>query len=678
MPNSQDAVLFLKSEIDRICGEHHSGNEPYTKDEKSIAFSRWFCENILFIPKDKIDDVVAIDGGGDYSVDLFDIQDTDNPEIVWAQVKHAENLDHEVTRPEMVELGQTPHYLKSKPVDANAIFKQKSTEFNQVGGMDSEQYSKRIIFVVAGKLGSQAQNLIETPEWKNKFKNNKGLPINFEVYDLERILDHIEEPITKTLKIKFDAEVLTRKDKVNSNEKSIIGYVDAKIIKDIVKNNIRTIFLINPREAKKNTKVNKEILATLQGLDRKKITDDDVLEIRKKLKNNSQSSKVLTDDEIKDQMVKNSQNEILKFWKLNQGITAACAKIEPDTDPNAEPHTFIVENLKILNGRQTTQQFLKSTRSLDGAEVEMKIHETLDPEERHKLSGASNLQNALKAVDYITNLDELNALVIQCKQSFKDFYFERQSKGFDNEIDRIKNTVTKRRVLEKNATARAYYAYAINPQLAMMSDDIFYSEKKPEHYNLVFENSLTDPMWIKQLIIPHIFYQMLQGLKAKWTEETKETPPNLTNDMSRALLTKDIVKFYILRFIWHSMHTFNDSDRIKIEDKIIETFRTLGPKSDMPPEFISIAKVACANFLQCFKIERAQTWPTELYQRVHCDPSFKPSKDSKADLPTTMDVKNALHKASIPLLLLGQKADLINSGTPDGIADKLKALISNT
>ena len=175
MSYSQDAVLFLKSEIDRLCKEYHSGNEPYTKKEKSIAFSRWFCENILFIPKVKIDDVVAIDGSGDYSVDLFDIQDTDNPEIVWAQVKHAEDLDHEVTREEMVELGETPHYLKSKPVDANAIFKQKSAEFNQIGGMDSEQYSKRIIFVVAGKLSPQAQNLIETPEWKNKWKNNKGL-----------------------------------------------------------------------------------------------------------------------------------------------------------------------------------------------------------------------------------------------------------------------------------------------------------------------------------------------------------------------------------------------------------------------------------------------------------------------------------------------------------------------
>ena len=182
-------------------------------------------------------------------------------------------------------------------------------------------------------------------------------------------------------------------------------------------------------------------------------------------------------------------------------------------------------------------------------------------------------------------------------------------------------------------------------------------------------------MWIKQLIIPHIFMGMLEGLNIRWLGEAKEIPPNLTNDASRALLTKDIFQYYILRFIWFSMHTFNDSDRKEIEDKIIETFRTLGPKSDIPPEFISIAEVSCANVLQCFNIEKAQTWPTGLYQRVHVDKNFQPSKDPRDDLPTAIDVKNALHKASIPRLLLDQKKALIGAGTADGIASALKALI---
>ena len=61
-----------------------------------------------------------------------------------------------------------------------------------------------------------------------------------------------------------------------------------------------------------------------------------------------------------------------------------------------------------------------------------------------------------------------------------------------------------RRVLEKAHTARAYYAYSLNPYTALITDKELFSPIVPIHYNLVFKDRK-----IQDLIIPHIFMEML-------------------------------------------------------------------------------------------------------------------------------------------------------------------------
>ena len=118
----------------------------------------------------------------------------------------------------------------------------------------------------------------------------------------------------------------------------------------------------------------------------------------------------------------------------------------------------------------------------------MTIHEAVDEKERNLISEATNTQNPVKPVDLITNFPELNYLVIQCKIDYNNFYFERQTKGFKAETKATRNHVTLRRVLEKNATARAYYAYVINPAESLMPDKDLFSSINTMYYDRVFKN----------------------------------------------------------------------------------------------------------------------------------------------------------------------------------------------
>ena len=66
-------------------------------------------------------------------------------------------------------------------------------------------------------------------------------------------------------------------------------------------------------------------------------------------------------------------------------------------------------------------------------------------------------QNPIKPIDLVSNDDRLHSLVAQCKTNFPQFYFERQTKGFKAD-KHAKDIIIPKRVLEKNATARSYYA----------------------------------------------------------------------------------------------------------------------------------------------------------------------------------------------------------------------------
>lgn len=619
--NEAASELFLQ-QIDSIVDEYGVSREQ--------AFLRWICENILDLSEEgKIDEAVSIDGKDDRGVDIFHYEssgDEIDQYVTWIQAKFSNTLDHVVTREEIRDFGHTIGDLESCPLEANNIFKQKSSEFIQLGGVES-RIRKRMYFVCSGSLNAQAKELINSNEWKQQVIGNLSGPlIEFEVIDIDNILSHIITPETQRIRIKFDGAVIPRND-TTTNKKSIVGYVNAPDIVDIVRKHKETLFLENPRQTLgKSTPTNKAIMGTL-----------------------------------------NNPALRPKFWKLNNGITAICSHLEEVID---HPGEYDIDNFKVVNGRQTTFTLEQFVGPLDDISLSLTVHEAVDGRERNFISQATNTQNPVKPVDLITNFAELNNLVLQCKQNFdKKFYFERQTKGFKVESVSTRNRVTSRRVLEKNSSARSFYSYSINPNDAMMPDKDLFSATNPIYYNQVFTNRE-----IRDLIVPHIFMTMLKSLQKNWTDEIRSDPPILIHLRDKEILGKDIVKYYVLRFISLSLNSLPDDQRIDVENKLIEIFQSLDRTDLIPDNLKEIAIAAYNNFKSCYDMAPSETWPDELLERLN-QPGYQPTAD---DVPTGYEVMYELKKRGNQILphLIRTKNNLVTEAGHDRISESLLNLTS--
>ncbi len=575
--------------------------------EKSDAFPRWICQNILGITGEaNIDEAVSIGGKNDYGVDIFYADETGDiteQYVCWIQAKFGEDLDRTAKREDLESFASTLGHLRDCPDSANQTFKQKSAEFIRM----EAQYphiKKRMIFAVTGRLNEQSREMVSNPRWlEEKFGAGGGRDANvdFEVLDLDEILSRMTIRHTPTLSVKFDGDVITRTDPT-TGKKSVIGYVAADDLVRMAAEHRETIFLENPQQTLgKGVPTHKAILNTLEDADGRR-----------------------------------------KFWKLNNGITAICTGFEA-----ADDGTCRIENFKVVNGRQTTYTLENHTGSRDGVYLLMIVHEAVDDTERNEISEATNTQNPIKPVDLVTNYPEMTDLVLQCRNSFCDFYFERQTKGFKSAKKSTQNRVTWRRVLEKSAAARAYYAYEIDPNEAMLPDKILFSVAGngggggSGHYDRIFRNRD-----IADLIIPHIFMSMLEGLHRRWCAELKGRQSGELS-RSKGIISKDIVKYYLLHFIYKSMLSIDESERQRIKGRLIGTFRSLGRRDGDPDAFQSIAKLAYDIFMLCFDTERRETWPPALLEKIGSD---RYEADER-DVPTPYDIMYMLRHNGPKIIL---------------------------
>lgn len=548
------------------------------------AFPRWICKNILDIrDEDAIDEAVAIGGAHDYGIDIFYLDDDDLDEAeqcVWiAQVKFSETLNYRVTKEEILSFRETVKYLENCPENANSAFKQKSMAFKKI-----KQANPRLkiimLFAVTGTLNDQADKIIKSE--CGSLPPDKSI----QILDLNEILSHLRMPHTPKIKISFDGNVINRVDPTTT-KKSVMGHVNAAALIKSIKLYKRSIYLENPREyLGKSTPTNKEIMKTVG------------------------------DEQLRK-----------KFWKLNNGITAICDDFYASQDSN----TFTVTNFKIVNGRQTTFTLEKSNESIDEIFVTLTIHETADSDEHDLISQATNTQNPIKPIDLITNSNKLYDLVSQCKARQRGFYFERQTRGFDYENSLTQLRITPRRVLEKNKTARAYYAYAIDPSGAMMPDKYLFSLAEPTYYDEIFQDRK-----IEELIIPHIFMTILGVLCSNW----KKTASGSNSDDGNAcpeyadIFNKKITKYFILRFINLSMMDIEKDERANIEKRIIEIFQKLKKNDPIPKLLLNIVDITCKSFMLWFNARKQDTWPTELLEKTQ-SPGYKTSKN---DVPTSYNI----------------------------------------
>ena len=417
--------------------------------------------------------------------------------------------------------------------------------------------------------------------------------LSIEILDLQDILSRMTVPHTPALKIKFDGTVIERTDAA-TGKKSITGYVSADTLVRLAKEHRETLFLENPRQALgKAAPTYRAILYTLS-----------------------------------------EKSTRQRFWKLNNGITAIC------TGFTAEPNSYMVENFKIVNGRQTAYTLEESTHPIDDVFLLMIIHETVDDDERNQISETTNTQNPIKPVDLITNYPEMIELALQCKRLYPKFYFERQTKGFASAKHTTQVRVTGRRVMEKNSVARSYYAYAIDPNGATMPEKVLFFTGSGSGYDAVFADHD-----IKDLIIPHIFMQSLAELHRRWCKELQNDP---SDELSRnkGIISKDVVRYYILRFIYETMMEIDGERRNTIKDTMIESFGGLIGADPIPERFLDVAQSAYDTFMFCFDMNRSETWPKDLLRKINSN-GYREQQD---DVPSPYDMADALKKNGDRLL----------------------------
>ena len=540
------------------------------------SFVRWVCENYLELDnQDDIQDIIAVGGPGDYGVDYFVNKEgntNDESYMAWGQVKFSETFDYVVDRSEMQDFAKTLINLQFCPTVANERFTGHSITFNKLGGINSP-IRKKMTFIVAGTLSKQVDELLLSADWNKNFENTRGPQIDFQIIDINKIIQDFICPPVETFSIKFENQVLVREDIATKN-KSIIGFVKASHLTDIVKK-YPGLFGLNIRQSLGTTKdAYKGMTATLKDPIKKK-----------------------------------------QFWKLNNGITAVCKKFEKQ---NINGETYIdVENLQIVNGRQTTfclfnNNKLDSNILSNDVLVSVRIHEISEnkDDEANEITRATNTQNTVKEVDQISNNIEIHELVVQCRDKFPDFYFERQTAGFKNSSDKTKKRVTRNRLLDKEKTARAYLAYTFDsPNDAMIPHKDLFGETDPTSYNLVFKNRK-----INELIVPHIFTYMIDSLDLKWGDEHRGK--NNDNYHNKQILHKEIVKYFMLDLIGYTMRELKDSEREKCENKLIDVMKKLDTKNSAPNEFIEIAEVTFNYFMYLFNREKSLTWPEEILNRI--------------------------------------------------------------
>ena len=603
---NRDAKIFLHQELDKISEEKN-----ITKER---AFFFWACENVLKISDNfDVEEAVAISESESYGTDIFHIEedeDRENQYVCWAQVKFAENLDLKITKQDIDKCISSIDSLETCPQDASFTFKEKSQDFARIGRTDAP-IRKQIFLVVTGEITPDAEKYYKSIDFiQQKLSHVDGPNIEFLVYDLQKILAQITIPNTPILPITFDGAPIERCD-ILTNKRSVVGYIHAERLISITKRYEDVVFLENPRQSLGTTPTNKEILHTLEN------------------------------EELRS-----------KFWKLNNGITAICDKL---VDTYTQNDTYEVDNFKIVNGRQTTFTLENFSSSLDDVYLFLAIHEAVDDDERMLISKATNTQNAIKKVDLLTNTQMLINLKLKSRQ-FPNFYFERQTRGFKSEDISTQRQITSRRVLEKNSIARAYYAYAEDPNEAMESEKKFF-DLQNRYCKRVFEDRS-----MHELIMPHAFMDMIKSLHSEWSK-VKE------RERDRAIISKRIVKYYLLRLIHESLFALDNSVRIKIEKTIIERFQNIS-RNEKPNAFLDIAEAAFLDFMLNFDQMQNITWPKAVLDKLSTNPNEEPS-------PYEIMYSLKINGKQILTSLLRNR-NRIHAGHNDPIQEKLLSPISSS
>lgn len=582
------------------------------------AFARWVCLNVLGIDDAATDEAVSIGGRGAFGVDAFYAEEGGDPDeryVCWIQAKYSKGLDQRVTREDMEAFASTLSRLRRCPPEANRVFRQKSAELARMEGACPD-VKKRMILAVAGEADEQVRAMLQDRRWiEDRLGPDARTSVRLDVLDMNGILSQMAIPGTPTLRVKFDGDVICKKDGAS---KSVIGHVGAGRLVQLAKKHKEALFLSPGQALEEQAPTHRAILNTL------------------------------SDERARS-----------RFWKMNNGITAVCARIE------AAGSEYNVDDFKIVDGRQTLRALQDAACPIEGVSVLLSVHEAEDAKERGRISEAARTQNPTKPADRVANYREMTDLARQCGKEFPEFYFERRTGGFQSAPSAVQDRVTRRRVMKKTAVARAYCAYSLHPHDAIVPDRVMFSPADV-HYDRIFKDRAA-----RELVLPHIFMHLFEELHREWCKELQDDPSDDTA-RNKGISSKDTVKYYMLKFVHESMTGLDKAVRASVEDALIESFRSLKKNDRVPAEMMGVARAAYDSFMVSFDANRMETWPAELIKKIES----KGHKESKDDVPSPYDVMSVLREKGDVLLpnLLRTRARTYRQIGGDPVQSKLRAI----
>ena len=283
-------------------------------------------------------------------------------------------------------------------------------------------------------------------------------------------------------------------------------------------------------------------------------------------------------------------------------------------------------------------------------------------EERRRIGEAVNAHNPVGLAALVANYPEVADLASQCRRDFPEFYFERRPSGSAPAVAR--NRATSRRVMETGPVARAYCAYALDPNDTIAPDKVLFSPTGG-HYDRIFKDRS-----IRDLIIPHIFMQLFCELHRKRCRDLKDDPSD-KEARARDIIGKDIVKYYALKFVYESMIRLDRSVCVSVNDGLIDAFGNLKSKDPVPQKLMDVAEAAYYLFMIVFDVERKHTWPPDLLKKLDAK-GYRATAD---DVPSPHDIAQTLRQNGDRLLpRLLREREYITQQLGDAVQEKLRRL----
>ena len=223
--------------------------------------------------------------------------------------------------------------------------------------------------------------------------------------------------------------------------------------------------------------------------------------------------------------------------------------------------------------------------------------------------------------------------------------------------------------MEKTATARAYCAYALRPDDAIVPDRVMFSPTH-HHYGRIFVDRN-----VRELIIPYIFMHLLGELHRRWCRELQDSPSDKAA-RDKGIISKDTVKYYILKFVSESMAGLDGPVRESVENALITSFQSLKKEDAVPAELVDVAQATYDSFMASFDVERKETWPGDLIKKIES----KGYIGTDDDVPSPYDVMHVLRQRGSELLphLLRSKRHMDRQMGGDAVQARLRKITGAT